>query len=184
MTLLFGDPHGRPPVQWSQLAALQTRGGLGRVSRLRTGCDDAGSWGRRTPQRCGTVPTRVAPLTRRLDGRLHLRSDMWLDGFIEDRDGGFGWAEPDAEVHAFANELERGIGHAPLLAGACTRRWPCGRAIDDEPDLPAEATEYAEVCAGAASEQGRLLEHARGGRVDAAHPARSGRSTPTEASAA
>ncbi|MGH2924231.1 MAG: dihydrofolate reductase family protein, partial [Solirubrobacterales bacterium] len=33
-----------------------------------------------------------------------------LDGFIEDEEGGFGWAEPDAEVHAFVNDLERPIG--------------------------------------------------------------------------
>jgi dihydrofolate reductase len=33
-----------------------------------------------------------------------------LDGYIEDEDGHFDWAAPDEEVHAFANELERGIG--------------------------------------------------------------------------
>jgi dihydrofolate reductase len=30
-----------------------------------------------------------------------------LDGYIEDTDGGFGWAEPDQEVHRFVNDLER-----------------------------------------------------------------------------
>jgi dihydrofolate reductase len=33
-----------------------------------------------------------------------------LDGYIEDRDGRFDWAEPDEEVHAFVNELERPVG--------------------------------------------------------------------------
>ncbi len=33
-----------------------------------------------------------------------------LDGYIEDEKGGFDWAEPDQEVHQFANELERPIG--------------------------------------------------------------------------
>jgi dihydrofolate reductase len=33
-----------------------------------------------------------------------------LDGYIEDDEGGFGWAEPDEEVHAFLNELERSTG--------------------------------------------------------------------------
>ena len=33
-----------------------------------------------------------------------------LDGFIEDADGKFGWAAPDEEVHAFANDLERTVG--------------------------------------------------------------------------
>jgi dihydrofolate reductase len=33
-----------------------------------------------------------------------------IDGYIEDEEGTFGWAEPDEEVHAFANELERRVG--------------------------------------------------------------------------
>ena len=33
-----------------------------------------------------------------------------LDGYIEDKDGGFDWAIPDEEVHAFVNELERPVG--------------------------------------------------------------------------
>jgi dihydrofolate reductase len=35
---------------------------------------------------------------------------MSLDGYIEDADGTFGWAEPDEEVHRFINELERSAG--------------------------------------------------------------------------
>jgi len=33
-----------------------------------------------------------------------------LDGYVEDEQGKFDWAEPDAEVHAFVNELERSAG--------------------------------------------------------------------------
>jgi dihydrofolate reductase len=33
-----------------------------------------------------------------------------LDGYVEDQRGGFDWAAPDAEVHAFINDLERPIG--------------------------------------------------------------------------
>jgi dihydrofolate reductase len=33
-----------------------------------------------------------------------------LDGFIEDATGDFGWANPDEEVHAFVNDLERRVG--------------------------------------------------------------------------
>jgi dihydrofolate reductase len=33
-----------------------------------------------------------------------------LDGYIEDEDGKFDWAEPDEEVHTFINDLERPIG--------------------------------------------------------------------------
>ena len=35
-----------------------------------------------------------------------------LDGYINDADGGFDWAMPDEQVHAFANELERSVGTA------------------------------------------------------------------------
>ncbi len=33
-----------------------------------------------------------------------------LDGYTADAEGGFDWAAPDEEVHAFVNETERGIG--------------------------------------------------------------------------
>lgn len=33
-----------------------------------------------------------------------------LDGYVADADGGFAWAAPDEEVHAFVNDLERGTG--------------------------------------------------------------------------
>ena len=33
-----------------------------------------------------------------------------LDGYIEDAEGTFEWAEPDEEVHTFVNELERPVG--------------------------------------------------------------------------
>lgn len=33
-----------------------------------------------------------------------------LNGYVADERGEFGWSMPDAEVHAFVNELERPIG--------------------------------------------------------------------------
>lgn len=33
-----------------------------------------------------------------------------LDGYVEDEQGKFGWAQPDEEVHAFVNDLERPVG--------------------------------------------------------------------------
>jgi dihydrofolate reductase len=33
-----------------------------------------------------------------------------LDGYVADTDGNFDWAEPDEEVFAFVNELERPVG--------------------------------------------------------------------------
>ncbi|HEX9967684.1 MAG TPA: dihydrofolate reductase family protein [Solirubrobacterales bacterium] len=33
-----------------------------------------------------------------------------LDGYTADEEGRFDWAKPDAEVHAFVNDLERDVG--------------------------------------------------------------------------
>jgi dihydrofolate reductase len=33
-----------------------------------------------------------------------------LDGYVADENGNFDWAAPDEEVHAFVNDLERGVG--------------------------------------------------------------------------
>lgn len=33
-----------------------------------------------------------------------------LDGYVADENGNFDWAEPDAEVHGFVNDLERDVG--------------------------------------------------------------------------
>jgi dihydrofolate reductase len=33
-----------------------------------------------------------------------------LDGYVADEQGSFDWAQPDEEVHAFVNDLEREIG--------------------------------------------------------------------------
>jgi dihydrofolate reductase len=33
-----------------------------------------------------------------------------LDGYVADRKGNFDWAEPDEQVHAFVNELQRPVG--------------------------------------------------------------------------
>lgn len=32
------------------------------------------------------------------------------DGYVADESGNFGWAEPDATVHAFIIDLERSVG--------------------------------------------------------------------------
>lgn len=40
--------------------------------------------------------------------RLEYSVIVSLDGYHSDADGGFAWAEPDEEVHAFVNDRERG----------------------------------------------------------------------------
>ena len=42
--------------------------------------------------------------------RLVFSAITSLDGYIEDRDGNFGWAEPDEEVFGVVNDLERPVG--------------------------------------------------------------------------
>jgi len=42
--------------------------------------------------------------------RLIYSTIQSLDGYVADVDGGFGWAAPDEQVHAFVNALERPVG--------------------------------------------------------------------------
>jgi dihydrofolate reductase len=43
-------------------------------------------------------------------GRLVYSAITSLDGYVNDRDGGFGWAMPDDEVHQFVNDAQREVG--------------------------------------------------------------------------
>ena len=70
-----------------------------------------------------------------------LYMSMSLDGFIEDADGGFSWAEPDAEVHAFVNDLERPIG-THLYGRRMYETMAVWQTIGDELGLPEQ--DYAE----------------------------------------
>jgi dihydrofolate reductase len=77
-------------------------------------------------------------------GRLIYSAIASLDGYIEDRDGKFDWAKPDAELHFFINEWERPVG--TYLYGRrlyeTMRYWEDG---GDGPDDPPEAHEYAAI---------------------------------------
>lgn len=42
--------------------------------------------------------------------RLTFAALASLDGYIADTEGRFDWATPDAEVHRFVNDLQRGVG--------------------------------------------------------------------------
>ena len=66
-----------------------------------------------------------------------------LDGYVADEDGNFDWAEPDAEVHAFVNDLERPIG-----TYLCGRRlyevmviWETMPTVDEPPVIK----DYADI---------------------------------------
>jgi dihydrofolate reductase len=43
-------------------------------------------------------------------GTLIVTGITSLDGYVNDAHGYFDWAEPDQEVHAFVNDLERDVG--------------------------------------------------------------------------
>jgi dihydrofolate reductase len=67
-----------------------------------------------------------------------------MDGYIEDEAGGFDWAAPGEEVHAFVNELERPVG--TYLYGR--RMYETMVFWDDPPDLDAQppvGQEFAEI---------------------------------------
>ncbi len=64
-----------------------------------------------------------------------------LDGFVEDEQGGFAWAKPDHEVHAFVNDLERPIG--TYLYGR--RMYETMVYWETEGDADAVARDYASI---------------------------------------
>ncbi len=59
-----------------------------------------------------------------------------LDGYVADENGRFDWGEPDEEVHAFVNDLERPVG--TYLYGRrmyeVMRAWETLK-LDDEPPV-------------------------------------------------
>ena len=67
-----------------------------------------------------------------------------LDGYVEDERGEFGWAEPDAEVHAFVNDLERPIGthlYGRRMYEMMTF-WEGEEAVEGQPP---QMRDYAEI---------------------------------------
>jgi dihydrofolate reductase len=76
--------------------------------------------------------------------RLIYSGLMSVDGYIADRDGNFDWAEPDAEVHSFVNELMRPAG-THLLG----RRMYEVMAVWDHPEdfgeIPGYVRDFADI---------------------------------------
>ena len=67
-----------------------------------------------------------------------------LDGYVEDEQGGFDWAAPDEEVHAFVNEIERPIG-TYLYGRRMYETMVFWESVPTGDDQPAVAREYAEI---------------------------------------
>jgi dihydrofolate reductase len=66
-----------------------------------------------------------------------------LDGYVEDTDGKFEWAEPDEEVHAFVNDLERPV--ATYLYGRRMYDTMAFWETADGREEPAVFRDYAEI---------------------------------------
>ena len=68
-----------------------------------------------------------------------------LDGYVCDEQGSFEWAAPDAEVHAFVNSVERGVG-THLLG---RRMYDVLKVWDQPAEFATEpqTREYAEIWA-------------------------------------
>ena len=77
-------------------------------------------------------------------GRLSYFAVTSLDGYVNDADGGFGWAAPDDEVHRFANDFLR--AYDTYLYGRRLYEtmafWEDG---GDGPDDPAAMHEFAHI---------------------------------------
>lgn len=88
-------------------------------------------------------------------GTLRYTAITSLDGYIEDATGGFDWAAPDAEVHAFVNDLERPVGthlygrrmYETMVVWQTIGRQPDDAAPGEAAPAP-EELDFAEVWRG------------------------------------
>ena len=67
-----------------------------------------------------------------------------LDGFVADTHGKFDWAEPDAEVHAFVNALERPAG-THLYGRRLYEVLVAWETIDTDRDQPPVILDFAQI---------------------------------------
>jgi dihydrofolate reductase len=67
-----------------------------------------------------------------------------LDGYVEDEGGGFDWAEPDEEVHAFVNDLERPIG-THLYGRRMYETMLSWETVGTGADEPPASRDYAQI---------------------------------------
>ena len=67
-----------------------------------------------------------------------------LDEYVEDEQGKFDWAAPDAELHAFVNDLERGIG-TYLYGRRMYETMVFWETVSTGPDQPAVSRDFAGI---------------------------------------
>jgi dihydrofolate reductase len=80
--------------------------------------------------------------------RLIYSGIMSLDGYTADAGGGFDWAEPDEEVHAYVNDLERPIG-TYLYGRRMYDTMAVWQSMAGRPDLSPASRDYAQIWQGA-----------------------------------
>jgi dihydrofolate reductase len=66
-----------------------------------------------------------------------------LDGFVADEDGNFDWAEPDADVHGFVNDLARPVG--TMLLGRRMYDVLVAWETMETADEPTQIKDFAEI---------------------------------------
>jgi dihydrofolate reductase len=67
-----------------------------------------------------------------------------LDGYVEDAQGRFDWAEPDEEVHRFVNDLERPVG-TYLFGRRMYETMVFWESPPDLADQPRVVQDFAEI---------------------------------------
>ena len=67
-----------------------------------------------------------------------------LDGYVADADGGFDWAAPDEQVHAFVNDLERPVG-TYLYGRRMYEVMAYWATAPTDPGQPPHLRDYAEI---------------------------------------
>ena len=67
-----------------------------------------------------------------------------LDGFVADTQGRFEWAQPDAEVHTFVNDLERPAG-THLYGRRLYEVLVAWETIGEDPDQPPFILDFARI---------------------------------------
>jgi dihydrofolate reductase len=77
-------------------------------------------------------------------GKLIYSALTSLDGYVADADGGFDWAAPDDEVHAFVNKLQRPVG-TQLLGRRMYDVLAVWETIDTGPEQAPVIRDFAEI---------------------------------------
>ncbi|MHA7270629.1 dihydrofolate reductase family protein [Arthrobacter sp. HLT1-20] len=77
-------------------------------------------------------------------GKLIYTAITSLDGYVADAAGNFDWSTPDAEVHAFVNDLERPVG-TYLLGRRLYEVMKVWDTFYGQDGLPPEMEDYAAI---------------------------------------